>query len=182
MWTRFLSFAAVLGLMATCASQAAEKPRSPQANQNHPKKVWTNEDLDQLRPRGLISIVGQQENTSSARTASSTAQAPTATTETTFPIYASRLDDPRWYANESANLQAELATRKAALRQQQAAIVMAKDRATQPGLAVDKGDAGVTPAAGIANLEAKVQEVQSQLDELGDLARQHGIEPGVLRS
>jgi hypothetical protein len=39
----------------------------------------------------------------------------------------------------------------------------------------------VTPAAGVENLQAQVQKVKSQLDELGDLARQHDIPLGVLR-
>jgi hypothetical protein len=39
----------------------------------------------------------------------------------------------------------------------------------------------MTPAEGLANLQAQVQEVQNQLDELSDLARQHDIPPGVLR-
>jgi hypothetical protein len=71
--------------------------------------------------------------------------------------------------------------RTEALRRQQNALALAADRITQPGLSMDKPDAGVTPAAGIANLEAEVQDAQSQLDELSDLARQHNIEPGVLR-
>ena len=52
--------AAALALLIACSSQAAEKPRPAQGNQNQPKKVWTNEDMDQLRARGLISIVGQE--------------------------------------------------------------------------------------------------------------------------
>ena len=39
----------------------------------------------------------------------------------------------------------------------------------------------MTLAEGLANLQAQVQEVQNQLDELADLARQHDIPPGVLR-
>ena len=100
--------AAVLALLIACSSQAAEKPRPAQGNQNQPKKVWTNDDMDQLRARGLISIVGQE-------TTEPAVQAPVAATaETTFPVYESRF-------------------------------------------------------------------VQSQLDELSDLARQHDIPPGVLR-
>ena len=167
--------AAVLALLIACSSQAAEKPRPAQGNQNQPKKVWTNEDMDQLRARGLISIAGQEP------TAPAT-QAPAAPAETTFPIYASRLDDPEWYANKAADLQAKLDKREAALREQQTAIAQAVDRITQPGLALDKDNAGVTPAAGLAILQAQVQEVQTQLDELSDLARQHDIPPGVLRS
>jgi hypothetical protein len=168
-------FVAALALLIACSSQAAEKPRSAQENQNQPKKVWTNDDMDQFRARGLISVVGQEAKGPAA-------QAPAPPAESVFPVYASRLNDPAWYADQAADLQTELDKREAALRQQQAAIAQAADRITEPGLALDKDNAGVTPAAGIANLQALVQDTQSQLDELGDLARQHNIAPGVLRS
>ena len=167
--------AAVLALLIACSSQAAEKPRPAQGNQNQPKKVWTNDDMEQLRARGLISIVGQE-------AAPQATQAPTAPAETTFPVYASRLDDPGWYADKAADLQVELDKREAALREQQTAIAQAADRITDPGLNLEQDNAGLTPASGLANLQAQVQEVQSQLDELSDLARQHDIPPGVLRS
>jgi hypothetical protein len=167
--------AAALALLLACSSQAAEKPRPAQGNQNQPKKVWTNDDMDQLRSRGLISIVGEEAPAPAT-------QAPAAPPETTFPVYSSRLDDPAWYADQVAGLQADLDKREAALREQQVAIAQAADRITQPGLALDKDGAGVTPAAGLANLQAQVQEIQQQLDELSDLARQHDIPAGVLRS
>ena len=167
--------AAVLALLLAGSSQAAEKPRPAQANQNHPKKVWTNDDTDQLHTRGLISIVGQDVSQSET-------QSPTKQPETPYSVYASRLDDPEWYADQAADLQAELDRRAAALRDQQEAIARAVDkRITDPGVTLDKGSPGITPAEGLANLEAQVQEIQSQLDELSDLARQHNIEPGVLR-
>ena len=166
--------AAILALLIACSVHAAEKPRPAQGNRNQPKKVWTDEDMGQLRARGLISIVGQER-------AQASTPAPSAPAAETFPAYASALDDPSWYSSEAADLQAELDRREAALRQQLEAIARAKDRITQPGLALDKDNAGVTPAAGVANLQAQVQEVQSMLDELSDLARQHNIDPGVLR-
>jgi hypothetical protein len=167
--------AAALALVIACSSQAAEKPRPAQGNSNQPKKVWTNDDLDQLRARGLISIVGQEST-------EPLAQAPAAPNEPTFPVYESRLDDPEWYSEKAADLQAELDDRQMALMQEQEALALAKDRVTQPGVAMDKPSIGVTPDAAIALLEEQVNDVQSQLDELSDLARQHGIEPGVLRS
>jgi hypothetical protein len=169
--------AAALVLLVACSSKAAEKPRPAQGNQNQPKKVWTNEDMDELRARGLISIVGQEP----AAPAAAGAQAPATQEEAPYPVYESRLDDPEWYAEKAAELQAELDQRAADLQQEQEALAQAKNRVTQPGVALDKPSIGVTPDAALAIFQAQVNAVQSQLDELADLARQHDIEPGVLR-
>jgi hypothetical protein len=178
MRTYSFPLAAALALLIACSSQAAEKPHPAQANQNQPKKVWTNDDMDQLRSRGLISIVGQE-----AAAPATQAPAPTEPAETTFPVYASRLDDPAWYADKAADLQAQLDQRLMDLQQEQEALALARqDRITQPGVAMDKPSIGVTPDGAIALFQSEVQEVQSQLDELSDLARQHDIPPAVLRS
>jgi hypothetical protein len=171
--------AAVLALAIAFPSHAAEKPRPAQGNQNQPKKVWTNDDMDQLRPRGLISYFGPAVNEAATPAATAVATAPSAPA---FPVYNSRLEDPEWYAEKAADLQAELDKREAALQKQQMAMAQAADRITQSGVAMDKPTIGVTPQAALAVLEAQVGEVQSQLDELSDLARQNNIPPGVLRS
>jgi hypothetical protein len=173
---RFHLFAisGLLALAVAVSSRAAEKPRPAQATQKQPAKVWTNDDLDQLRSRGLISIVGQEPTEPAAQPAA-------VQPETTFPIYNSRLEDPSWYAQKAADLQAELDKREAALQAQQAALANAVRGITQPGIALDQPNAGVTPDAGLAILAAQVQEVQNQLDELSDLARQNNIPPGILR-
>lgn len=166
---------AVVVLLVGCSLQAAEKPRPAQGNSNPPKKVWTNDDMPALRAQGLISIVGQEPGARGAAT-------PAEPAGFTFPVYASRLDDPEWYADQAANLQDELDQATAALQQEQEALQLAKDRITQPGVALDKPSIGVTPDAAVALLEAQVDDIQRQLNDLSDLARQHDIEPGVLRS
>ena len=173
---RIYSFtlAAVLALAIAIPSRAAEKPRPAQGNQNQSKKVWTNEDLDQLHSQGLISIVGQEVTEAPARPA-------VTPSEPAFPVYNSRLEDPAWYAEKAADLQAELDAREAALQQEQDALAQAANGVTQPGVAMDQPTIGVTPDAALAILQAQVEEVQSQLDELSDLARQNNIPPGVLR-
>lgn len=168
------AFAAILVLAMAFPSRAAEKPRPAQGNQNQSKKVWSNDDLDQLHSRGLISIVGQQ--VSEAPT-----QPAVAPSEAGFPVYNTRLEDPEWYARKAADLQAELDKREVALREQQTALELVAKGITQPGIAMNKRNAGVTPEAGLAILQSQVLEVQNQLDELSDLARQNNIPPGVLR-
>jgi hypothetical protein len=168
------SIAAVVAIFIACSSQAAEKPRPAQANQKQPIKVWTNEDMDQLRARGLISIVVQEP-------VATAAQPPAAPAVPAYPVYESRFDDPDWYADTAADLRAELDRREAALQDQRKAIALAADRITQPGVTLDQPSPWVTPEAGVQILQEQVQEVQDYLDELSDLARQHGIEPGVLR-
>lgn len=162
--------AAILALATAFPSHAAQKPSPAQANQA--KKVWTNDDMDSLRARGLISIVGQE-------VPAATAESATAPSEPAS--YSLRLEDPEWYAETAADLQAELDKREAELIEAQTNIARAKDRITQSGIAMDKENVGITPAAGVAILESQVREVQSQLDELSDLAHQNGIDPGVLR-
>ena len=172
----YFPLAAVLALAIAIPSRAAEKPRPAQGNQNQSRKVWTNDDMDSLRARGLISIVGPEVNAAAVPAATEVTPA-----ETSFSVYNSRLEDPEWYAEKAADLQAELEAREAALQQQQTAMAQAGDRITQPGVAMDKPTIGVTPQAAVALLEAQVADVQNQLDELSDLARQNNIPPGVLR-
>ena len=166
--------AAVFTLGIAIPSRAAEKPRPAQGNQNQSKKVWTNEDMDQLRARGLISIVGQEVTATPAQPA-------VTPSEPAFPVYNSRLEDPAWYAEKAADLQAELDAREAALQQEKDALAQAANGVTQPGVAMDQPTIGVTPEAALDILQAHVDEVQSQLDALSDLARQNNIPPGVLR-
>ncbi len=174
---RTCPFALAAVLMAAIAlpSRAAEKPGAAQGTQNQPQKIWTNDDLDQLRSRGLISIVGQEPAESAA------AQPAPAPSEHAFPVYNSRLEDPAWYAEKASDLQAELDRRAAALQEQQTALALAADGISRPGVSLDQPSIGVTPEAAMAVLQAQVQDVQSQIDELGDLARQNSIPPGVLR-
>ncbi len=168
-----IPLAAIVALAIAFPSRAAEKPRPAQATQSsQAKKVWTNDDMDQLRARGLITTFSLPPEV--------TAPAPAASSEPA--TYTSRLEDPAWYAQQASDLQAELDKREAALREAQANLAQAAEGVTQPGIAMDKKNPGVTPEAGLDALEAQVLEIQNQLDELSDLARQNNIPPGVLRS
>jgi hypothetical protein len=173
MRTSHFSLAAVMALAIAFPTLAAEKPRPAKRSEDQPGKIWTNEDMDRLRLRGLISVVGEQTNEAPPK--------PAAASQPSGPAYASRLEDPDWYAQQAADLQAQLEQRQAALQDAQNALANAADGITEPGVAMDKGNVGVTPEAGIAILEAESLDIQRQLDDLSDLARQNNIPPGVLR-
>src|SRR5882762_5340169 len=81
----FFPLAAILALVFAFPSHGAEKPNSAQAAET--KKVWTNDDMDQLRARGLISTFNVATET--------TAQAPAAPSEPA--TFTSRTEDPTWY-------------------------------------------------------------------------------------
>jgi hypothetical protein len=162
--------AAILALAISFPSHAAQNSNPAQTAKT--KKVWTNEDMDQLSARGLISTFNVKTET--------TAPAPPAQPEPT--TFTPRTEDPTWYAEQAAILQAELDKREAALREAQASLAQAAKGITEPGVAMDKSNVGVTPESGIDILVAQAREVQTQLDELNDLARQNNIPPGVLRS
>jgi hypothetical protein len=171
-----LSLATVLALGAIAMpSQAADRQSSPQSNQA--RKIWTNDDLDQLRARGLISIVGPFPELAPEAV-------PQAAPPTTHPPAAPYVptQDPNWYADQAAQLQAELEEAQAAVRQAQDNLAQAVSlRQTQGGINLAQAPVGITPEDGIAILEARVSQIQSQLDDLADLARRNYIPPGVLR-
>ena len=176
MRTYAFPLATVLALGIACSSFAAQRRGSTQGSRNQPKKIWTNDDIDQLRARSPISIVGREPGEARQQGPGTPQSAQPA-----FPVYESRLDDPTWYANQAAELQAELDRRMADVQQQLEAMTVVKDRVTEAGIAMDKPSVGVSPAAALATLQGRVQEIQDQLGDLAELARQHGIPAGVLR-
>ena len=157
--------------IATVPAHSAEEAGPAQEQQR--RRVWTNEDLEELQARGLISIVGPAAEEAPA-------VAPAAPTEA--PRYNSRMEDPAWYAGQAAELQAQLNARMAALALARQNLALARSlRQTAGGINLAEANPGITPEDGIAALEARVSEVQSQFDELADLARRNYIPPSILR-
>ena len=146
--------------------RAASRPRAGMDSQN--TVVWTNDDLERLHVLGLISIVGRmnEETPKSAPT----------------PEPYVKTQDPEWYAKQAAKLRDELERRQNQLRDYRHAIDDVRNlRNTTRGINLDEGDIAITPEVGIEILERHVNEVQTELNALEDLARRHDIPPGTLR-
>jgi len=130
--------------------------------------VWTNDDLEKLHALGLISIVGRIDE---ERPTSASAPGPYVRTQ-----------DPEWYAVQAAKLREELERRRAQLREYRQALEDARSlRKATGGMNLDESDIGITPRAAIEILERRVNEAQTELNALEDLARRNDIPPGTLR-
>jgi len=164
---RHLCISVCLALVsAAIPSRAANRPHAGTDSQN--PVVWTNDDLARLHSLGLISIVGQidEEKSKSA----------------SLPVRYVRTQDPEWYAEQAARLRDELEHRQTQLREYRQGLEDARSlRQTTGGINLDEGDIGITPEAGIEILQQRVNETQTELDALEDLARRNDIPPGTLR-
>jgi hypothetical protein len=79
-------------------------------------------------------------------------------------------------------LRDELERRRAELDGYRRAIEEARSLETATsGIDLNGGDVGITPQAGIENLQQRVSETETQLDGLEDLARRNDMPPGLLR-
>jgi hypothetical protein len=147
--------------------RAANKPRVGETQKT--ARLWTNEDLAKLRPLGLISVVGQPSTPEDA-------------TKPGLPLPYVNTQDPEWYAEQAAELHAQLESNQAELQHYRQAIEDARSLKNMTGgINLDEGDLGITPEAGIEILQHRVSKTQSELDALEDLARRNDISPGALR-
>ena len=163
---RYISLSLVLvSLITEGTLRAATKPHADRAPEA--KRTWTNDDLERLsRVPGLISVVGQATNEDAQY-----APEPQRTTE-----------DPAWYAEQAASLNARLEREQVDLRDFTRALDDARAlESTTGGVNLFRVDVGITPEATIDILQNRVRETQDELDALEDLARHHGIQPEILR-
>ena len=146
--------------------RAANRPHAETDSQN--TMVWTNDDLEKLHNLGLISIVGRIDE---ERPMSAPAPGPYVRTQ-----------DTEWYAAQAAKLRDELERRQTQLREYRQALDDVRNQGkTTGGINLDEGDIAITPEVGVEILEGHVNEVQTELNALEDLARRHDIPPGTLR-
>jgi hypothetical protein len=160
------SLAGIAIILMAIPLNAANGPHAATDSQN--AKVWTNDDLERIRSLGQLSVVGQLDNEGS--------------TQFALPRAYTYFQDPEWYSAQAARLQGELDRHRAELQSYEQALEDARSlREMTEGINLEEGDAGLTPESAIETLRERTNHTQTQLDELQDLARRNGIEPGVLR-
>jgi hypothetical protein len=143
------------------ASQTAPA-QPPSATGQAPAKVWTNDDVDELRQNGGISVVGNDRNANKFR-ASSKAK--------------SEEKDPAWYRKRLVPLRADIEKLDAQIAKTKA-FINGENVGEPPRY--HHGPPG-NPQDQLVQMGKKRQEDEAKIDDLLDRARHNGIEPGELR-
>jgi len=163
-------FFALPMMVFAAGGTAAPSPAMPKAQPVRSVKVWTNEDVEALGPRFATPAP-----------AAAPAQAAAPATRAAMSVAAPALppeQDPRWYSQQLEALESELADVSA---QEEA---LQNFRATSKGLPTGLNVAAPCQGVGtdnlIAQLDARRQEIEQQIDTLGDSARTKGLPPGIL--
>jgi hypothetical protein len=168
----------VATLAAGDPAKPAPAPKAAASKPDTQKRVWTNDDVEQLNPAF---------DPNAPRNSAVASSQPAAAEKSVLPaaiavVPSAPLDpqkDPGWYAQQLVSLQAEqaaIASREDDLRQFRAS----GDTISTSGLVLNAPCEGITTDNLIAQLEARRQEIEQQIDSLADVARSNGILPGVL--
>lgn len=156
------------------ANREAERPRRP--------KVWTNDDIEELKRRpGSISVLGTaapppaaraegQEVEESADEGGEAGEAPPQPKEP-------KETDPEYWQKKLKPLRDELAQ----IDQQLQQLRSGQGQASSNALSVSGSNAGVDVADTIRRLEQRRAQVQQQIEDLQLEAKRKGIAPGAVR-
>lgn len=162
------------------ADLKAFSPAQAQTNKAHKeKKVWTNEDLEQLRSTSHISVVGQ---VAPPETPAVTAEQPGAAETEKAGAESEQIaseKDPKTYRQKLEPMRAELERIASEIRRLRE--FRASGQTVMNGLDFNKENMSLTPENQIQQLEARRREVQQQIDAIEDHARRNGIAPGDIR-
>jgi hypothetical protein len=192
-------FPAVLAAVLSCAiarpafASGEDKPVMPSAAPSTPpsatvarpdreRKVYTNDDIDQMWPKA-------QTAASNSRGFAGSAPAPRTARQLTVVgrpvsasnVPASRENNPVWYAAQIESLYAELdsiSSREASLRDFRQT---GSDAGVTVGLQFDAPCEGITTDNAIQQLELRRQEIVQQISDLQNTAEQNGMPAAVIQ-
>lgn len=157
-----------LTLAASLTTPAAPGPRTVAPKPAAQEKIWLSEEVEALRDRGLISIVGEE-----------LVEEPVVVEETTPRPRLPKELDPEWYLERLVEPRAELARVEetlASLRRN-----LACNCTPEGGLNVDRPNPGITPESGLWLLERRARELRNEIAAIEDEALRRGLAPGLFR-
>jgi opacity protein-like surface antigen len=168
---------AALALALSASVAAAQAPQTP-STQKPPvrkaKRVWTNDDLDELKARSHWAS-----GTDSSSGGSTQAGTPDGGASGDKQPPPPREKDPKTYQKQLAPLRAQLAQIDSQIRSLRNSL----NNPISGTNSVNLGTATVTgrPEHQIEALEKQRQQIQQRIDAIEDEARRNGISPGDVR-
>jgi hypothetical protein len=163
------------GLRDEGQPQAAQKPPATKEK----RKVWTNDDIEQLRRKAPISVLGQAPPPEEAPGEGEEAAEAGAKKAGAEAAPYAREKDPKWYQQQLKPLRAELDRSEGELRRIRG--LMANPEGGKSGVALGTPYFGLSPEDQLDRLERRRRELQKKIDDLEDQARRNGIPHGSLR-
>ncbi len=148
----------------------ASSPRAAAARPAAQQKIWLSEEVEALRHRGLISIIGEESAVEPA--------AP----ELVAPAPAPRLpkeQDPEWYLERMSEPRAELARVQETLASLRRNLRCAC--ASEGGINVDLPSPGITPEDALRLLSARAHALRAEIGAIEEEALRRGLAPGHFR-
>jgi len=161
---------------------ASTAPAAKTARPDREKKVYTNDDIDQMWPKPQAAASDSQSYPASAYTvprSAAVSRAVSAASIASAPP--SRENNPVWYAAQVESLYAELeniSAREASLRDFRET---GSDAGVTVGLQFGAPCEGITTDNAIQQLAARRQEIEQQISDLQDAAEQNGVTAVVIQ-
>lgn len=155
-------------------AKAAISLRATRGADTAAQKVWTNEDIPQLREIAPISIFRP-----SASFQMSLAEAPARPAAALNQQPYVKALDPRWYTQQRDTLQGRIDTDQEQIRGIQQ--IEQTGVGISGAIPLDKNAPGLTPYATVEILQNQIAQSEAQIDDLQDLARRNGIPAAAVR-
>jgi hypothetical protein len=166
-----VSLAFSLAVTAFASPQAQQAPPAPpekaKPESKKTKKVWTDDDLQNLHGKSGVSVVGNALGVDDADKA-----------EAKQASYVQE-KDPNWYHKQLMPLRAEIERLDKEITKTRE--FMNGGHTGEGQLKVNVFSVPMNPTNHIAQLEKRKATVQSKIDALEDQARRNDIPPGALR-
>jgi hypothetical protein len=169
----------------TAASAVPTAPAAKAARPDREKKVYTNDDIDQMWPKPQAGASDSQSYPASAYTPPAVPRSAAVSRPVSVGGAASappsRENNPVWYAAQVESLYAELeniSAREASLRDFRET---GSDAGVTVGLQFGAPCEGITTDNAIQQLAARRQEIEQQISDLQDAAEQNGVTAVVIQ-
>lgn len=181
MFRRLLAaFVAALFVLALCAPALASQAPKKQPPVKKAQKVWTNEDLEALRPGGVTVLAPPAASASAAGEATAAGKpADKADAEKKDDDKKKEEDPVEKLLKRLAPLRLELASVEARLASLRSA--RSSGSTTGGGVDVSKAAGGVNTTEQVNLLEQRRSDLLGQIAAIEDEARRKGIAPGAIR-